>query len=132
MSSASSARPTSRSPASSTSTAKALSARVYTEFQTDRHVVESGIPFEPGLPVELAWDYGLDMTAVVVLQEHVRAARDRLLRMGDLVGTTATPDLVAAALRAYLVELGVEERLTTPLWTLSCSATATRPATTGR
>jgi hypothetical protein len=53
-----------------------------------------------------------------------------LLEMGDLFGTTATPSVVAAALRAYLVELGVEERLTTPLWTLKMQGTATRPATT--
>jgi hypothetical protein len=37
--------------------------------------------------------------------------------MGDLFGTTATPDRVAAALRGRLAELGVDADKTTPQWT---------------
>lgn len=96
----------------------ALGARVFSEFQTDRHVIAAGIPFDESLPVELAWDFGLDTTAVVVLQDAPRELRAiGLLEMGDEHGSTATPERVAAALRDYLAYLGVERRLLTPGWT---------------
>lgn len=95
----------------------ALTARVYQEFQTDRHVRESGIAFEPLVDVEFAWDFGLDCTSVIVLQDARELRAIGLLEMGDLFGTTATPDRVAAALRELLADLGVEERFTTPFWT---------------
>lgn len=96
----------------------ALGGRVYGEFQTERHVIAQGIPYEPLLPVEFAWDFGLDMTSVIVLQDASDALRViGLLEMGDLVGTTAVPQLVAAALRELLVTLGVPELETTPFWT---------------
>jgi hypothetical protein len=79
----------------------ALGARVYDEFQTDRHVVAAGIPYDDALPIELAWDYGLDCTSVVFLQDAPREVRAiALLEMGDLFGTTATPERVAAAVSA--------------------------------
>jgi len=97
----------------------ALTARVYSEFQTERHVVPEGIRYDPALPVEFAWDFGLDVTAVVVLQDAPRELNAiGLLEVGDRVGTTATPELVAAALRELLLRLGVPARETTPFWTL--------------
>jgi hypothetical protein len=96
----------------------ALGARVYPEFQTDRHVIAAGIPFDDAVPIEFAWDFGLDTTAIVVLQDAPRELRAiGLLEMGDDHGTTATPERVAAALREYLARLGVEERLLTSSWT---------------
>lgn len=96
----------------------ALGARVYAEFQTERHVVAAGIPFEPLIPVELAWDFGLDCTSVIVLQDAPHELRAvALLEMGDLFGTSAIPQLVASALRELLVSLGVQERHSTPYWT---------------
>jgi hypothetical protein len=96
----------------------ALGARVYPEFQTDRHVIAGGIPFDDAVPIEFAWDFGLDTTAIVVLQDAPRELRAiGLLEMGDDHGTTATPERVAAALREYLARLGVEERLLTSSWT---------------
>jgi hypothetical protein len=96
----------------------ALGARVYGEFQTERHVVAAGIPLDPSLPVEFAWDFGLDCTSVIVLQDAPHELRAvALLEMGDLFGTTAVPQLVAAALRELLVSLGVQAQHTTPFWT---------------
>jgi len=96
----------------------ALGGRVFTEFQTERHVVAQGIPYDKAFPIELAWDFGLDCTSVVVLQDAPHELRAiALLEMGDLHGTTAVPHLVAAALRELLVELGVQARHTTPFWT---------------
>jgi hypothetical protein len=96
----------------------ALGARVYPEFQTERHVVAAGIPYDPAYPVELAWDYGLDTTAVVVLQDaHYELRAVGLLELGTQHGSSAVPHLVAAALREFLVLLGVQRRHLTPLWT---------------
>jgi hypothetical protein len=96
----------------------ALSARVYPEFQTAVHAVDAGIGYEPLVDIDLAWDFGLDCTSVIVLQNAPSELRAiGLLEVGDYFGTTATPDRVAAALRAYLVELGVEQQFTTPQWT---------------
>lgn len=99
---------------------RALSGRVYSEFQTDRHVVPEGIPLDLGLEhaTELYWDFGLDATSIVVCQDAPEEFRViGLLEMGDLFGTTATPELVAARLRDYLGELGFPEERTTPAWT---------------
>lgn len=96
----------------------ALGARVYPEFQTDRHVVAGGIAYDDAYPVELAWDYGLDTTAVIVLQDAYAELRAiGLLEMGSQHGTSAVPHLVAAALREYLARLGVQQRHLTPTWT---------------
>ncbi|HLE99651.1 MAG TPA: hypothetical protein VI540_07105 [Gaiellaceae bacterium] len=97
---------------------RALSGRVYTEFQTDVHVVEQGIPFAVELEskTELAWDFGLDATSIVVCQDAPNSYNVvGILEMGDLFGTTATPELVSRALRQYLAELGM--RFVTPDWT---------------
>ena len=99
---------------------RALGGRVYAEFETERHVVAEGIPYAPELygSLELFWDYGLDVTAIVVCQDAPSDYRVLgLLEMGDLHSTTATPERVAPALRAYLAELGVPRELTSPEWT---------------
>jgi hypothetical protein len=96
----------------------ALSARVYAEFETGVHVVAAGIPYDPLIDIEFAWDFGVDATSIIVLQNAPQELRAiGLLEIGDLFGTTVTSERVGAALRAYLVELGVEPHLTTPQWT---------------
>jgi hypothetical protein len=99
---------------------RALSGRVYGEFSSDVHVVEAGIAYDEALEAktELAWDFGLDATSIVVCQDAPATYNViGILEMGDLFGTTATPELVSAALRAYLVELGMAPERTTPEWT---------------
>lgn len=102
---------------------RSLAARVYTEFVTERHVVEQGIPFEYNLGVELAVDYGLDTTAVLVIQHAIDEVRViGLLEMGDDHGSSATPENVARELRLYLQELGLPEIETTPFFTAKLRA----------
>jgi hypothetical protein len=97
---------------------RALRGRVYSEFQSELHVIEDGIPFDPALELELGFDYGLDSTAILVFQDAPSELRVlALLERGDMFGTTATPEENAAALRVLLAAIGVEERLTTPFWT---------------
>ncbi|RDI73298.1 hypothetical protein Gocc_2898 [Gaiella occulta] len=101
---------------------RALGGRVYSEFQTDVHVVDGGIDIELDaatgklvVPLELAWDFGLDATSIPVVQnapEEVRVVG--ILEMGDLFGSSATPEAVAQQLRLYLQELGLPEIETTP------------------
>ncbi|MDQ5821138.1 MAG: hypothetical protein M3540_06840 [Actinomycetota bacterium] len=97
---------------------RAKAGRVYPEFRTDIHVVESGIPYDPRLELELAADYGLDATSIIVLQDAPGELRAiGLLETGHLFGTSGTPDATSAALRDYLRGLGVEERLLEHQWT---------------
>lgn len=97
----------------------ALAARVYREFSSTVHVVETGIAYDEYLPLELAWDYGLDTTSVIFLQDapaEVRALG--IVEVGDLHGTSATPETVAAEIRRFAVdELGVPANLVTKEWT---------------
>jgi hypothetical protein len=75
-------------------------------------------PVRRGVPIELAWDFGLDTTAIVVLQDAPRELRAiGLLEMGDDHGTTADPGSRRGRRCASSRPLGVEERLLTPLWT---------------
>lgn len=99
---------------------RALGGRVYPEFSSDVHVIAGGIAFDPALEhrLELAWDFGLDATAIVVCQDA--PDEDRiigLLELGDLHRTTATPERVSAALVDYLAQLGVPRERLTPEWT---------------
>jgi hypothetical protein len=98
---------------------RALTGRVYSEFQTEIHVVAAGIPYEHNTaPLELGFDYGLDCTSVVICQDKPDAyCVLGELEMGDVVGTTATPENVSAALRQVLEQLGVPARELTPFWT---------------
>lgn len=101
-----------------------LTARVYTEFNEDVHVVDEGIPYDPKLDIDLMWDYGLDVTSVVVAQDHPhQLAVIGLLEVGDDVnGQTATPDVVSELLVEYLAELGVPMKRLTRQWTLQMTA----------
>lgn len=93
--------------------AGALGARVYAEFDKGRHVIEAGIPYDPALPLELAWDFGLDATSIPIIQTHPSEVRIiGLYEAGDLFGSKATPDAVADGLRWYLTALGVPPELT--------------------
>jgi hypothetical protein len=97
----------------------ALSARVYREFSSTVHVVEQGIPYEPNVPLELAWDYGLDATSVVFIQDAPGEVRCiGIVELGDLFDTSATPERVAAAIREFAAgALGIPPHLTEPTFT---------------
>jgi hypothetical protein len=86
-----------------------LRARVFDEWDSAIHVYrdaagrEAEIPFDPLLPLELGWDYGLDCTAVVVAQDH--PTEYRLIGEVELVdrpGETPVPDEVCRWLRVEL------------------------------
>jgi hypothetical protein len=99
---------------------RAKPGRVFPEFRSDVHVVWDGISYEPGLHhmLELAIDYGLDATSVLVLQDLPAELRMiGILECGHLFGTSGTPEAVSAALLDYLRDLGVAERLLTPEFT---------------
>lgn len=92
--------------------AGALGSRVYHELSKEVHVVAEGIPYDPNLPLELAWDFGLDATSVPVLQPSPTEVRViGLFEAGDLFASIATPDAVCSGLRAYLTSLGVPDEL---------------------
>lgn len=102
---------------------KSLTARVYDEFDTTIHVAhgpdgrEAVIPYDPTLPLELAFDYGLDCTSVVVCQDHPLEYRIiGEVEITDRPGETPTPDNVARALLEELSALGVAGRELDPRW----------------
>lgn len=100
--------------------ARARTGRVYAEFNDDTHVDPDGVPYDHDLMVklELHWDTGLDVTAIVVCQDAPDEYRViGLLEVGDLVGMTATPEVVAATLTGYLADLGVPDEFLTASWT---------------
>ncbi len=87
--------------------AGALTARVYPEFEPAIHVVAEGIPISADLGLELAWDFGLDVTSVIVLQDAPDSVNVvGILEAGDVLGSSGTPDAVVAELTAYLPDLG--------------------------
>lgn len=90
-----------------------LPARVYREFDSNRHVVNGAVPYDASLPLELAWDYGLDCTSVLICQDHPSEYR----LIGELEVSDQTPDQVAAGVRGVLRELGVPEMELSPGWT---------------
>lgn len=95
-----------------------LPGRVFSEFDRGVHVVAEGIDYSADVPVELAWDYGLDTTAVIVLQNAPAEVRViGLLEMGSQHGSSGVPEHVAAELRLYLQELGLSAVETTPEFT---------------
>ncbi len=98
-----------------------LPGRVFTEFDPAVHVVADGIEIvmseagSPLTPVELAWDYGLDTTSVVVIQNAVDEVRIvGLLEMGSQHNMSGVPEHVAAELRLYLMQLGLSAVETKP------------------
>lgn len=95
-----------------------LPGRVFTEYDSGVHLVPEGIPLSPDVPVELAIDYGLDTTSVIVLQHAIDEVRAiGLLEMGTQHGTSGVPEHVAEELRLYLQELGMAEVETRPEFT---------------
>jgi hypothetical protein len=92
--------------------AGALGARVYADFNDQLHVVRDGIGYNPDLPLELAWDFGLDATSVPVIQQSPSEVLIiGLFEAGDLFASQGTPDAVCSGLRAYLTALGVSAEL---------------------
>lgn len=91
-----------------------LPARVYSEWDEHRHVVAGAVPWEEtlGLP-ELAIDYGLDCTSVLVMQD----SPSELRVIGELEVANQTPDQVAAGIRGVLAELGMDPTFLSPGWT---------------
>lgn len=103
---------------------KSLTGRVYDEFASEIHVYrgadgrEAEIPFDPDLPLELGWDYGLDCTAIIVCQDHPLEYRViGEVEVLDRPGETPIPSVVAPLVRQELIALGVEARFATPAWT---------------
>lgn len=101
-----------------------LRARVFDEFSSEVHVHrdaggrEAPIRFDPLLPLELGFDYGLDCTSVVICQDA--PTEYRIIGEVELVdrpGETPTPPEVARHLRIELEELGVPLHLLEPSWT---------------
>lgn len=100
--------------------ARARSGRVYPEFTDDVHVDPAGVPYDHDLmgSLELMWDFGLDVTAVVVCQDAAFEYRViGLLECGDLYGTSGVPERVHQQLIDYLADLGVPDEFLTPIWT---------------
>jgi hypothetical protein len=79
----------------------ALGGRVYREFSSTVHVVETGIPYDPMLssssPPTTASTHLGDLPAG--RPDEVRAIG--IVEMGDLFDTSATPEKVAGELRRY-------------------------------
>jgi hypothetical protein len=84
--------------------AASLSARVYPEFQEERHLAAIAIPWDWKLPLELGFDYGSDTTAVVICQEAPKEYRV----IGEVELHDTRPEEVVAALRAELKALGLK------------------------
>lgn len=88
----------------------ALTGRVYPEFNDEIHVLPH-IPYDPRLPIETAWDYGVRATTVAILQETATEIR----QIGEVelgaditgTGTPAIPDTVVPELLDVLADLGV-------------------------
>jgi hypothetical protein len=90
--------------------AGSLSARVFPEFSESAHVEVEPIEYDPMLPIELGFDFGLECTAVPICQDHPGEYRI----IGEFEGTDMVPDQVAAHLRLTLEELGIRRELLTP------------------
>jgi len=88
--------------------AGALTARVYGEFERGVHEVPAGVPYRDDVPVELGWDFGLDCTAVPVIQNTPMCVNViGLFEAGDKFKWGGMPEQVALGLREYLVSIGV-------------------------
>jgi hypothetical protein len=87
----------------------ALTGRVYPEFENAVHVVAEGIEIDPGIPFELAMDFGLDVSPCLVIQNGPYSVDVvGFLEAGDVVGTSGVPAEFAPDIRAYLASLGLE------------------------
>ena len=97
----------------------ALTARVYPEFSSERHVVPA-LTLPPRLSaIEIGWDFGSDTTAAVICEDTPAAYLTHgVVKLGSNHGTTATASLVAAAIRAFCADvLGLDPEFLTPNWT---------------
>jgi hypothetical protein len=110
------------------------SARVYPQFDPAIHVIDR-VDYDPALRIELSFDYGYSpsATAVGIWQD----GPDALRKIGEVEVTEATPDRVAALVRAALVDLGVppvetEARFTRSLLAVGDPAGEARAIGTGR
>jgi hypothetical protein len=98
--------------------ARALPARVFHEFAEDTHVVPE-ILYEPLIPTELSFDYGVGApTAVGIWQEHT----DAYCKIGEFEQADLTPDQVAAGIKQELARLMMraghyDAKLLKPEWT---------------
>jgi hypothetical protein len=100
---------------------RSLKARVYDEFASELHIArdpdgtELDIGYDPFLPLELGFDYGLDVTAVVICQDHPLEYRViGEVELIDRPGETPTPENVCRALVEELRDLGVTEEFLDP------------------
>lgn len=89
--------------------AGSLPARVYPEFDDRVHVVDH-IPYQDKVDLQLAFDYGLDTTAVAILQE----GPTEIVQIGELEMADSTPDEVVRALLVKMAEIGVPQRMLAP------------------
>jgi hypothetical protein len=87
-----------------------LTARVFPEWQPELHLWgEPSRLFDPNLPVELGWDFGIaDPTAIVICQD----GPDSYRVVGEYEAADATPDQVALGLIEILAGLGIAHPLT--------------------
>jgi hypothetical protein len=83
----------------------ALTARVYPEWSPEVHVRPEGIERDSNLTPQLAWDYGADTTAVIVMQE----TPSELQVIAEYEVGGSTPEQVALGLREILLRRGVPE-----------------------
>lgn len=97
--------------------AGSLPARVYTEFDERVHVVDQ-LHYNDRLPIELAFDYGLDITAVAIIQD----TPGEILQIGEVETTDAAPDEVSRAIVHTLASIGVPKGVLHPhvLATMFC------------
>ena len=103
---------------------RSLKARVFDEFASELHIArdpdgtELDIGYDDALPLELAWDYGLDVTSVVIAQDHPLEYRViGEVELVDQPGETPTPENVCRAVVEELRALGVPAEFLTANWT---------------
>lgn len=99
--------------------AGALAARVFPEFSGDVHLAPA-LALPPQFSsLELAWDFGLDCTSVVVCEDTpAEYLVHGCVELGSLLGTSASPSLVAAAIRAFCADvLGLDPQFLSSNWT---------------
>lgn len=101
-----------------------LAARVYPEFSDELHVAIEPIEAIEGVKVELAWDYGVDTTSVVVCQDTPVEYRI----IGEVEAHDALPEEVARAVKAELVAVGLDPLHMDPEWIAALTMSVGDPA----
>jgi hypothetical protein len=95
-----------------------LGARVYPEFSEDVHVWREPIPYDDALDWQTFWDYGLDTTAVLIVQE----THDELRVIGEWEGHDLTPEENAAGVVREMEKLGIPDKLLEARWRIRHTA----------